>query len=149
MTAHSLVCANWDTSGYGGMIQVRAITCASELRPGIRLHLCPMLRRILSLPISSPLLSPASLQTPITHPGIICAASPFLSGRYGKDIVSRFDRWAVLICITRDRGYGRVSIDGRGEPVVHYRLSDYDRNNLVVRGEGRGGEERRGQDTLP
>ena len=93
--------------------------------------------------LPSSLLSPS--QTPITHPGIICAASPFLSGRYGKDIVSRFDRWAVLIFILRDKGYGRVSIDWRGEPVVHYSLSKFDENNLMVRGEEKRGEERRWQ----
>ncbi|MBF6428605.1 GMC family oxidoreductase N-terminal domain-containing protein [Nocardia cyriacigeorgica] len=39
-------------------------------------------------------------------------------------------RTGVVGVITRDRDHGRVTVDRSGEPVVSYRLSDYDRAHL-------------------
>ncbi|MVU81851.1 FAD-dependent oxidoreductase [Nocardia sp. ET3-3] len=69
-------------------------------------------------------------ETGPTHPGL---ATGFMSWR-GADAhraaMLDFARSNAIGIITRDRDPGTVSIDGSGEPIVKYRLSDYDAAHL-------------------
>jgi len=56
--------------------------------------------------------------------GLTAAALPWRSGRDHKEGVSKFARSAGFINLTRDRGHGRVTIDGAGRPVMHYPVTD-------------------------
>ena len=51
--------------------------------------------------------------------------------------MARFHRLALLIAIVRDRGHGRVTIDSKGEPLLHYSMSKEDEDNMMVRWGGR------------
>ncbi len=63
--------------------------------------------------------------------GLAAAATPWRSGRDHKTIVSKGARAAPLIAIARDRGHGRVTVDGAGEPVISYPFDDQlDRRHL-------------------
>ncbi|MGV9677616.1 FAD-dependent oxidoreductase [Nocardia sp. NPDC003482] len=64
------------------------------------------------------------------HPG---AAIGFMSWRGAeshREVMSNFGRTNAIGIITRDRDPGQVTIDKTGEPVVKYRLSDYDAAHL-------------------
>lgn len=64
------------------------------------------------------------------HPGL---ATGFMSWRGAADhraTMLDFARSAAVGIITRDRDSGTVSIDKTGEPIVKYRLSDYDAAHL-------------------
>ena len=56
--------------------------------------------------------------------GLAAAATPWRSGADHKLQLSRWDRGAGIINLTRDRGSGSVTIDAAGRPVMHYLLSD-------------------------
>ncbi len=56
--------------------------------------------------------------------GLFAAATPWRSGRDHKERMLDWSRCAPFINLTRDRGHGRVTIDGAGNPVVEYPLSD-------------------------
>ena len=56
--------------------------------------------------------------------GLFAAATPWRSGRDHKERMLDWSRCAPFINLTRDRGHGRVTIDGKGDPVVAYELSD-------------------------
>ena len=65
------------------------------------------------------------------HPGLSALAIPWSGGRAHKDAMRRLDQAASTIVLVRDVAEGRVRIDGRGEPVLEYRLSTRDRRNLT------------------
>jgi acyl-CoA reductase-like NAD-dependent aldehyde dehydrogenase/choline dehydrogenase-like flavoprotein len=56
--------------------------------------------------------------------GLFAAASPWLSGRDHKERMLAWRRCAPFINLTRDHGQGRVTVDGAGNAVTQYRLSD-------------------------
>ncbi|MGH2925834.1 MAG: aldehyde dehydrogenase family protein [Solirubrobacterales bacterium] len=56
--------------------------------------------------------------------GLFAGASPWLSGRDHKERMLAWRRCAPFINLTRDRGEGRVTVDGAGNPVTEYRLTD-------------------------
>jgi acyl-CoA reductase-like NAD-dependent aldehyde dehydrogenase/choline dehydrogenase-like flavoprotein len=56
--------------------------------------------------------------------GLFAAATKWESGRDHKERMLEWSRCAPFINLTRDRGHGRVTIDGAGNPVVEYPLSD-------------------------
>jgi choline dehydrogenase-like flavoprotein len=56
--------------------------------------------------------------------GLFAAASPWLSGRDHKERMLAWRRCAPFINLTRDHGHGRVTVDGAGNPVPHYLLTD-------------------------
>jgi choline dehydrogenase-like flavoprotein len=65
------------------------------------------------------------------HPGLAALGTPWHGGRAHKDALARLDRAARTIVLVRDVAEGRVTVDGRGEPRLEYRLSGRDRANLV------------------
>ena len=69
--------------------------------------------------------------------GLFAAASPWLSGRDHKERMLTWRRCGPFINLTRDHGHGRVTIDGAGNAVPHYLLTD----DLDVRNFRRGLEE--------
>jgi acyl-CoA reductase-like NAD-dependent aldehyde dehydrogenase/choline dehydrogenase-like flavoprotein len=56
--------------------------------------------------------------------GLFAAASPWLSGRDHKERMLAWRQCAPFINLTRDHGHGRVTVDGAGNAVVHYLLTD-------------------------
>jgi acyl-CoA reductase-like NAD-dependent aldehyde dehydrogenase/choline dehydrogenase-like flavoprotein len=56
--------------------------------------------------------------------GLFAAATPWQSGRDHKERMLDWSRCAPFINLTRDRGHGRVTVDGAGNPVVSYPLTD-------------------------
>lgn len=65
------------------------------------------------------------------HPGLAGMCLPWTSGREHKELMRQSAYTAALIALVRDRTGGRVTLDRRGEPVVDYRLGDYERRMLV------------------
>lgn len=64
------------------------------------------------------------------HPGIAALSIPWESARQHRDVMANLAHLANIIIIVRDREAGRVSIDQRGDPVLHYRLSRADGRHL-------------------
>ena len=64
------------------------------------------------------------LECPQHTTGLTAAATPWRSGLDHKEQVLKFARSATFINLTRDRGHGRVTIDGAGRAVAHYPLRD-------------------------
>ena len=56
--------------------------------------------------------------------GLFAAATPWLSGRDHKERMLAWRRCAPFINLTRDRGHGRVMVDGAGNAVPQYLLVD-------------------------
>jgi acyl-CoA reductase-like NAD-dependent aldehyde dehydrogenase/choline dehydrogenase-like flavoprotein len=56
--------------------------------------------------------------------GLTAAALPWRSGRDHKEGMAKYPRGAGFVNVTRDRGHGRVTIDGGGRPVLHYPVRD-------------------------
>ncbi|WP_039798089.1 GMC family oxidoreductase N-terminal domain-containing protein [Nocardia araoensis] len=70
------------------------------------------------------------------HPGL---ATGFMSWRGAENhraTMLDFAHSNAIGIITRDRDSGTVSVDRAGEPIVHYRLSDYDAAHLHTGFEG-------------
>ncbi|MFE7719103.1 GMC family oxidoreductase [Nocardia rhizosphaerihabitans] len=64
------------------------------------------------------------------HPGLATGFMSWRGAAQHRATMLDFARTNSIGVITRDRDPGTVSIDGSGEPVVKYRLSDYDANHL-------------------
>ena len=65
-------------------------------------------------------------------PGFLAAVVPWRSGRDHKELVAKLRHTAPIICLLRDHGSGRVTLDARGEAVPTYRVVDeLDRANLA------------------
>jgi choline dehydrogenase-like flavoprotein len=71
------------------------------------------------------------LENAPAHPGINGLASPWINARQHRRTVQDLPHTANIIILTRDRDGGRVSVDRHGQPVVHYRMSDYDAKHLM------------------
>ncbi len=56
--------------------------------------------------------------------GLYGAAVPWKSGRDHKEQILKYPYGSSIINLTRDRGYGRVTIDDRGRAVPSYLISD-------------------------
>ncbi len=69
-------------------------------------------------------------ETAPIHPGFAGLGLPWRSGREFKALVERLGHITLVGVLTRDRYGGRVTVNRRGVPRVHYRLSPYDRNHL-------------------
>ncbi len=73
------------------------------------------------------------IETPPAHAGLWGLGLPWSSGEQHKQLMLNANRFAAFFALTRDRDSGRVTIDQRGRPIMHYRLSKYD-GDLVRRG---------------
>jgi len=71
----------------------------------------------------------AKLEAVPAHPGLIAFAAPW-RGRDQHAALMRKARYgAILIALTRDRGCGSVSLDGRND--IRYRLAPYDAGHML------------------
>lgn len=64
------------------------------------------------------------IETAQYAPGLIGSATPWISGADHKQRMQRFRCTATTIGLLRDRGHGRVAVDGNGEAVPAYALTD-------------------------
>lgn len=64
-------------------------------------------------------------------PGLLASGTSWQSGRQHKEIMTRLHAASTLIAVTRDHGYGRVTIDESGASVPTYPVNDpLDQHNL-------------------
>ena len=64
------------------------------------------------------------------HPGLTAATLPWLDAKMHKDLMSRINKMANVLAITRDYYGGCIKLDRYGEPQLHYVLSKYDKRHL-------------------
>ncbi len=64
------------------------------------------------------------------HPGLTAATLPWLDAKMHKDLMSRINKMANVLAITRDYYGGSIKLDRYGEPQLHYVLSNYDKRHL-------------------
>jgi choline dehydrogenase-like flavoprotein len=72
-----------------------------------------------------------ALETAPIHPGIAALSLSWANGAQHKRVMERLSHMANTIIITRDREGGRVTLDSRGKPVLHYTLSKYDSAHVM------------------
>jgi choline dehydrogenase-like flavoprotein len=75
-------------------------------------------------------------ETAAGHPSLNVGYMPWRGAREHYRLMQAMSHTCVFGILLRDRDGGEVRIDGDGEPVVRYRLSDYDRRHLRVGIEG-------------
>lgn len=72
------------------------------------------------------------LECPPLHPGLAAFALSWENGESFKAQMAEIKRLAVQIVITRDKFGGKVTVGKKsGQPVIHYKLNDYDRRHLL------------------
>lgn len=72
------------------------------------------------------------IECPPVHPGLGAFALSWEDGASFKQQMLDIRRMAVQIVLTRDRFGGRVTVGRRsGQPVIHYKLNDYDKKHLL------------------
>ena len=72
------------------------------------------------------------IECPPLHPGLAAFAMGWDGGERFKADLMDISHLGVHICLTRDRFGGKVSVGKRsGQPVIHYRLNDYDKQHLL------------------
>lgn len=72
----------------------------------------------------------ATVETAPAHPGLMALALPWRSRAQHEDEMARARHSATLIALTRDRGSGTVSLDGRDD--VRYALAPDDAAHLLA-----------------
>jgi choline dehydrogenase-like flavoprotein len=75
-------------------------------------------------------------ETAAGHPALSVAYMPWRGARAHHELMQALSHTAVFGVLLRDRDGGEVRIDRDGEPVVRYRLSDYDLRHLRIGIEG-------------
>jgi choline dehydrogenase-like flavoprotein len=73
-----------------------------------------------------------ALEVAPTHPGLFALAFPWQNARQHKELIAHMPYMANVIVITRDYYGGSISTDKFGNPVIHYRLHDYDKKHLMT-----------------
>jgi choline dehydrogenase-like flavoprotein len=68
-------------------------------------------------------------ETAAVHPSLLIAFAPWRSGRRHARMMQALPHTVGLGALVRDRDGGEVRVGRDGEPVVKYRLSDYDLNH--------------------
>jgi choline dehydrogenase-like flavoprotein len=66
------------------------------------------------------------------HPGIFALVFPWVTARQHRRSMQDIERTANIITITRDKYGGRVSVDQRGDPIIHYTLHPHDARHMMV-----------------
>lgn len=64
------------------------------------------------------------IEVPAFAPGMIASMTPWASARKHKEIMTKVPFASAFIFFIRDRGHGRVTIDGMGNAVHTYELTD-------------------------
>ncbi|MDQ6746502.1 MAG: FAD-dependent oxidoreductase [Candidatus Dormibacteraeota bacterium] len=57
-------------------------------------------------------------------PALGASALPWVSGAQAKELLASSPYQSAMVFLIRDRGHGRVTIDGQGETVVDYHVDD-------------------------
>lgn len=65
------------------------------------------------------------------HPGLFALARPWCSARDYREQMIRGAHLAPIIIVARDKGEGSITLDQRGEPLVKYVVSAYDRKHIA------------------
>ncbi len=71
------------------------------------------------------------IETPPLYPGFMALATPWRSAQSHLGYMNRAAYTGALIVLCRDRYPGRVEVNRKGLPVIHYRLNAYDRHHLI------------------
>lgn len=71
------------------------------------------------------------LETAPVHPGIAALSLPWETGQQHRATMAQLAHLGNIIIITRDRYGGRVTLDKRGRPVLHYRLHPHDARHMM------------------
>src|SRR5450432_11764 len=71
------------------------------------------------------------LETAPLHPGVAAMVLPWSSGEQHKRLMSRIAHLVNIIVITRDHHGGRVTLDRRGKPILHYTLTGHDGAHMM------------------
>jgi long-chain-alcohol oxidase len=71
-------------------------------------------------------------ETAASHPALGVGYLPWRGAREHHQLMQALSHTVVFGILLRDRDGGEVRVDRDGEPVVHYRLSDYDTRHLRV-----------------
>ena len=69
-------------------------------------------------------------ETAAIHPSLLVVFSPWRSGRQHTRLMEALPHSVPIGVLLRDRDGGEVRVDRAGQPVVRYRLSDYDRRHV-------------------
>jgi choline dehydrogenase-like flavoprotein len=64
------------------------------------------------------------IETSHASPAVTGSAVPWVTGQQHKDYMAQSPVTSSLVLLLRDRGHGRVTIDGTGKPVHAYDLAD-------------------------
>lgn len=71
------------------------------------------------------------IETPPIHAGLAALGLPWKSGHQHKTDMARMANMANFIVLVRDKFGGKVTVDKKGNAVVHYQLHPYDRNHMI------------------
>lgn len=71
------------------------------------------------------------LETAPSHPGLFALAYAWRDGVEHKQTMEDMRYQANIIVLTRDTGGGRIKLNRKGEPIVEYRVSDYDKKHVM------------------
>lgn len=69
-------------------------------------------------------------ETAATHPSLLVSFSPWRGARHSAEIMEALPHTTPIGVLLRDRDGGEVKVGRDGQPIVTYRLSEYDRNHL-------------------
>jgi long-chain-alcohol oxidase len=72
----------------------------------------------------------AKLETAAMHPHMMIPFSPWRSARQHADLMGALTNTVPMGVLLRDRDGGEVKVGRDGEPIVHYKLSDFDAGHL-------------------
>jgi choline dehydrogenase-like flavoprotein len=71
------------------------------------------------------------METPPVHPGLFASVISWQNGRQYKQDMLEACQSQNFIILTRDKYGGKIKLNKKGQPLIHYRLHDYDKNHLV------------------
>lgn len=74
----------------------------------------------------------AKIETPPAHLGLMAMTLPWTAGAAHKRLMLQAAHLGSFIVLTRDRDGGRVRVDRQGQPLISYRLSDFDRASMLA-----------------
>ncbi len=69
-------------------------------------------------------------ETAATHPSLLIAFAPWRGGRQHAELMQALSNTTPVGVLLRDRDGGEVRVGRDGQPVVRYRLSEYDANHV-------------------
>ena len=72
------------------------------------------------------------LEASPAHPGLWALGLPWQGGKPFRELMRQVPYLANTIVLTRDRYSGQVHVDGKGRPVLHYKVHPYDARHLMM-----------------